>query len=101
MREPVAHCHLIASVLAADGIMHEAEREFLDRAMTRLGLTEEERKQVMYFENAEGAAESLRGLSEEDRRKVVDDLVAAALVDGKLSPHETAIVKRIREALGL
>ena len=35
------------------------------------------------------------------RRALVDELIAAALVDGKLSPLETATAQRITQALGL
>lgn len=99
--ERVAHCHLIARVLAADGIMEDQERAFLERAMAKMGLSDDERDQVMHFEGTEGAEEALAAMPEADRRKVVDDLVAAALIDGKLSPHETEIVKNVTKALGL
>lgn len=99
--EKVAHCHLIAKVLAADGIMESTERDFLERAMTWMGLTDEERDRVIHFEGAEGAEAAFKDLPIEDRQALVDELIEAALVDGKLSPHETAIVKRIGAALGL
>lgn len=96
-----AYCHLIAKVLSADGIMHDTERDFLERCMTRMGLTAEERDQVVHFEGAEDAEATMRQKPEEERRQLVDELVEAALVDGKLSPHETELVKKITEALGL
>ena len=101
MEQRVAHCHLIASVLAADLVMSDSERAFLDRTMTKMGLTEDERDQVMHYEGADGAEATMRALPEDDRRRLVDDLVQAALVDGKLRPEETAIVKKITLALGL
>lgn len=97
----VAYCHLIAKILAADGIMESTEREFLERTMESMGLTEEERDRVVHFEDAEGAEEAMRQRPEAERRKLVDELVEAALVDGKLSPHETELVKKITAALGL
>ena len=101
MEERVAHCQLIASVLAADGMMQDDEKHFLERAMTKMGLSDEEREKVISFKDSENAAAALRGLAKEERQKIVDDLVRAALVDGKLSPHETEMVGKIREALGL
>jgi uncharacterized tellurite resistance protein B-like protein len=101
MDQRVAQCHLIASVLAADGMMAGPERAFLDSAMQALGLTDAEREQVTSFEGAEGAAEELRRLPEAERRVIVDDLVDAALVDRQISPHETALVEKLAAALGL
>jgi uncharacterized tellurite resistance protein B-like protein len=101
MDPKLARCHLLAEVLSADGIMHESERMVLEGAMEKLGLDQASRAQVRDFIGNEGAAEALRGLPEEVRRGVVDDLLAAVLIDGRLSPLETEAVGRIREALGL
>ena len=101
MDERVACCHLIASILAADGIMTDSERDFLAGAMARAGLSESERDQVTHFEGAEGAVEAARQLPEERRRELIDDLLNASLVDGRLSPLETKLVAQITEALGL
>jgi uncharacterized tellurite resistance protein B-like protein len=101
MNERVAYCHLVARVLAADGIMEEAERSFLEKAMAALGLDAAERDAVVHFEGAAGAEDAMRALPEERRRALVEDLVDAAFADGKLSRHESAIVKAITSALGL
>jgi uncharacterized tellurite resistance protein B-like protein len=101
MTTACAHCHLLAAVLAADGSLGEQERELLERTMERLGLGPEERDQVHHFEGADGAAEALRGQPEAERRALVDELVEAALTDGKLTHAETAAVKRIAAELGL
>lgn len=101
MEKRVAHCHLLAKLLASDLVMTDEERTFLDRAMTRLELTEEERDQVQHFEDGGEAEATMRALPVADRQAVMDELVGAALVDGQLSPAETALVKRIADALGL
>ena len=77
MEPRIAKSLLLSKVLAADGIMTENERAFLDRAMKRLGVTEDE------------------------KREIVSSLVDAASADGRLSPLEMAMVKRISKALGL
>ena len=59
------------------------------------------REQVRHFEGAGDAASALRGLSAQERQQVVDELVEAALADGKLTAQETAAVERIAEALDL
>jgi uncharacterized tellurite resistance protein B-like protein len=101
MNTRVARCHLIASVLAADGIMAGPERELLDRAMDEAGLTDEERHQVTGFEGGELATAALRGLPEADRRAIVDELLSAVLADGQISRHETALIGKLTAALGL
>jgi uncharacterized tellurite resistance protein B-like protein len=97
----VARCHLIASVLAADGMMDGPERTLLDRAMDEEELTADERLQVTGFEGGELAAAVLRRLPEADRRAIVDDLLAAVMADGRISPHETALISKLTAALGL
>ena len=101
MEKRVAHCHLLAKLLASDMIMTDEERDFLDRAMTRMELTEEERDRVLHFEEADEAEATMRALPEADRQAVLDDLVGAALADGQLTPTENALVKKIADALGL
>lgn len=101
MEKRVAHCHLLAQLLASDMIMTDEERAFLDRAMTRLDLTAEERDKVQHFEDGGEAEATMRALPEADRQALLDELVGAALADGQLTPAETALVKKIAESLGL
>ncbi len=101
MAPNVARCHLLAEVLAADGMMTETEREILEAEMSSLGLTEPERDAVRHFEGTAGAIAAVGALPLADRQAVVDRLVEAALADGKLTAAETAAVKRISEALRL
>jgi uncharacterized tellurite resistance protein B-like protein len=96
-----ARCHLIAEVLSADGRMTDEERALLDIHVARAELSEEQSDRVRHFEGASGAALALRALPEEERRVIVDELVEAALADGKLTANETAAVKRIAALLGL
>jgi uncharacterized tellurite resistance protein B-like protein len=101
MNQKLARCHLLAEVLSADGIMTDEERSLLEEHLARYQLTDEERDQVRHFEGAARAPATLRPLSGPERQQVLDELVEAALADGKLTALETAAVKRIAEALGL
>lgn len=101
MHPNVARCHLLAEVLAADGMMTEVERGLLENEMAQLGLSEEDRELVRHFEGAAGATEIAATLPEAERQALVDHLVEAALVDGRLTPAETAAVRRIGDALHL
>jgi uncharacterized tellurite resistance protein B-like protein len=90
---------LVAQVLTADGLMMDEEKAFLRRAMERLQLTPEEQEQVISLEGWDEAEPIVAGLEPAKKRAIVDELVEATLIDGKLSPHELATVKRITEAL--
>lgn len=101
MRPPLAYAHVVASVLAADGHMDDAERAFLHRLLDRLELDAEERDRVLHFEGAEGARDVVQVLPEPERRAILDDVIEAVLADGKITPLEQRQVQRIAEMLGL
>jgi uncharacterized tellurite resistance protein B-like protein len=96
-----ARCHFLAAVLAADGMMHDDERTMLEADMLTRELDDEEKDRVRAFNGLEAAAERLKAEPESLRQEVMDQLVEAALVDGKLTPLETAAVKRLGALLGL
>jgi uncharacterized tellurite resistance protein B-like protein len=99
MTPNVAKCLLVSKVLVADGIMTDQEREFLSDVMTKLGLTDAERRRVIDLEGWDEAEPIVDKLSEDERREIVAMLVDAAGADGKLSAHELATVKRVAAAL--
>jgi uncharacterized tellurite resistance protein B-like protein len=99
MTPNVAKCLLVSKVLVADGIMTDEEREFLDGVMTKLGLSDAERRRVVDLEGWDEAEPIVDKLSEDERREIVAMLVDAAGADGKLSAHELATVKRVAAAL--
>jgi len=94
-----ARCHLIAAVLTADGILTEDERRSLLEAVVQAKLDDEARHRVLALGGRDEAVAVMRGQPEEARRALIDELVDAALVDGKLTPTETAEVKRLAAAL--
>ena len=100
MHKNLAICHVIASVVSADGIMDDAERLFLEEAMEDLGLTPEEATQVRDFKN-DGAEDVVREMPMPDKERLRDGLIAATLADGKISPHETAVVKHITDLMNI
>ena len=101
MEPRIAKSLLITKVLAADGIMTENERAFLDRAMKKLGVTEAEKRGITDLEGWDEAEAALTHISEDEKRDLISQLVDAASADGRLSPLENAMVKRISKALGL
>lgn len=101
MNTNVAKALVVSKVLVADGMMHDEEREFLADLMTRLGLSDAERKQVIELEGLDAAASMVSSLPEDERRDLVSMLVDASSADGKMSAHEMATVQRLTKALGL
>lgn len=97
----VAQSLLVAKVLVADGMITPEERTFLDATLARLGLTPEERKQVVELEGMDEAERVVAATPEDDRREFVELLLTAASADGKLSVHEALTVQQIGRALGL
>lgn len=101
VNERTARCLLLSKVLVADGIMTENERDYLDRAMTKTGLTDDERRKVIDLEGWDSAEAMLMSLTDEKKQELVSELIDAASADGRLSPLESGMVKRIAAALGL
>ena len=101
MNPNVAKSLLVAKVLVADGMMQDEERQFLDTVMNSLGLTPEERKKVTELDGLDDAHKFVLALPKEERQQILEMLVDAASVDGKLSPHEMGVVKRLTQALQL
>ncbi len=101
MEERTARCLLVAKILAADGIMTDDERSFLESTMESLELTDEERAQVRDFEGWDEAEQIVTSMALEDKRALMDGLVQAVLADGKVSPHEMTTIEKLTAALGL
>lgn len=101
MNANVAKCLLVSKVLVADGMMSDDERGFLTNMMTKLGLSEDEKKSVIELENWDAAEPIVNALPEDERREIIELLVDAASADGRLSPHEMATVKKVSAALRL
>ena len=101
MNANMAKCLVVSKVLVADGIMTDDERGFLAEMMRRLELTPDEQRRVVDLEDLDEADRIVAALSADERREVVELLVDAASADGKLSPLEMDVVKRVTKALGL
>jgi len=101
MTPNMAKCLLVSKVLVADGMMTEDEREFLAGFMLELGLSDDERKQVIELEGWDEAEPIVKALSIDERRNLVERMVDAAGADGHLSPQELATVKKVAAALGV
>ncbi len=101
MNTNVAKCLVVSKVLIADGMMSDGEREFLDGMMESLGLTDAEKRTVYDLDGIDQAEATVKGLPKEERQDIVSSLVDAASADGKLSPLELDVVKRVTKTLGI
>lgn len=101
MTPNVAKCLLVSKVLVADGMVTDDERAFLGELMTKLGLTDAERRRVIDLEGLDAAITFVQELPEDEKHALVDMLVDAASADGRLSPHELGAVQRVAAALGI
>lgn len=101
MNANVAKCLVVSKVLVADGMMTDEERVFLVDMMTTLALTDVEQRSVYDLEGIDLATSLVKQLPAEERQDIVELLVDAAAADGKLSPLELDVVKRVTKALGL
>jgi uncharacterized tellurite resistance protein B-like protein len=101
MDNRIARLHLLAEVISVDGIVTGDERALLEQHMESHELSDDEKAQVL---KGAGRAEAIAALRERptvEREEIVDQLVEAALADGKLTADETALVKKLAAALGL
>lgn len=92
-------CELIEAVIAADGIVAEAEREYLRRIVARFGLPE--REEVSEPRDLGRTTTMLRELTPELRTRVMALLVEAAVVDGHVDPQERVLLLASAAALGI
>lgn len=101
INDKVARCRILATLVVADDFVEEVELEFLERAMSKLALTEEEKAQVMVLVNQDDALEALDSLTRDERLEFLDDLADVCWVDGDLDDYEVEQLRVICGALGL
>lgn len=94
-------CRIIGQLIVADGEVTDAEHDFLEKVMTRFGLSESEREQLVdgistTLEIDQAAAQ----LSDDAKSQLIEDLIAAATVDGVLAGSEAKLIQSVKDALG-
>lgn len=93
-------CQLIEAMIAADGVVDDAEREFLRRIVERFGLPE--REACAPSESDFGRTTTmLRTLAPDVQTRVMALLVEAAVVDGRVDPQERALLLASAATLGI
>ena len=101
INDKVARCRILATLVVADDFVEDAELEFLERAMSKLDLTEEEKAQVMVLLDEDTALEALDSLTPSERMEFVDELADVCWVDGDLDDYEVERLRVVCGALGI
>ena len=91
-------CDLIESVIAADGVVDDREREFLQTIIRRFALPPRTKSASV---NVGLTTAKLRALPSDVQTRVMALLVEAAVVDGKVDPHERAMLLASAATLGI
>jgi uncharacterized tellurite resistance protein B-like protein len=106
VEEKLRICRLVEAIIAADGVIHGAERDFLRRIAQRLRVPYDiveagpvsERGPVS---DPGRASAMLRDLPEDTRARVMAILVESAVTDGEVHPNERALLLVASAALGI
>jgi uncharacterized tellurite resistance protein B-like protein len=93
-------CELIEAMISADGVIAEAEREYLRKVVARFGLPEREMGPVSASDFGR-TTNMLRTLPPDVRPRVMALLVEVAVVDGNVDPQERALLLASAAALGI
>jgi uncharacterized tellurite resistance protein B-like protein len=99
--EQVKVIDLIEAVIAADGVVLDAEREFLRRVVERFRISREERPDRVLTSDPGRATATLRALAPDAQARVMALLVDAAVVDGIVQPEERALLLAAAATLGI
>lgn len=94
-------CRLIEAVISADGVIVEAEREFLEQVLRRFKVTAEEVDAGALSADLGRTTATLRELPPDMAARVMALLVDAAIVDGRVEPQERALLLASAAALGI
>ncbi len=92
---------LIEAVIAADGVVSEDEREFLQRIVARFGIQDADRADAIVASAPGLATTTLRALDPDVQVRVMALLVEAAVVDGNVAPEERALLLAAAATLGI
>ncbi len=100
VEERLKVCELIEAVIGADGVIADAERELLQRIVTRFGLPERPSQRPPPSDLGRTTT-TLRSMALEDQPRVMALLVDAAVADGFVTPEERALLLASAATLGI
>ena len=96
-------CQVLEAVIAADGVVVDAEREFLRKIVARFGLPARDRQDTTPPPPSDlgTTTTTLRSLPAEVQTRVMALLVEAAVIDGQVDPEERALLLAAAATLGI
>lgn len=94
-------CQIVGQLIIADEEVTDAEHDFLEDLMTRLGLSEDDKADIVDNISTAGTIDAAAAqLSEDAKKQLIEELVTAATADGNLAGSEAKLIQSVRDALG-
>ncbi len=94
-------CRLIEAVIAADGVVASAEREYLRKIIERFGLPARDASAPLAETDLGRTTSTLRALAPDVQTRVMALLVEAAVIDGHVDPQERVLLLASAATLGI
>lgn len=95
------YIQILGQMLIADGVLADAERTYLDGVMDGLGMSPDERRAALSGISLDSPIEErVAGLSAEAKSALRGELERAMGADGEMRRSESALLERVRAALG-
>lgn len=94
-------CRVVGQLIVADAQVTDAEHDFLEALMNRFELSEADKESIVDGISTGGAAEDAIGALDDDTRaQLIEELIAAATIDGVLAGPEAKMIQSVKDALG-
>lgn len=95
------YCRVVGQVIVADAQVTDAEHDFLESLMNRFELSEADKESIVDgISTATTAEDAIATLDAAAREQLIEELVAAATVDGVLAGPEAKMIQSVKDALG-
>ncbi len=94
-------CRLIAGIVVVDDDLDDAEDDFINRMLTRFGLSQDQRDELFPIMDAEEAAREFAGLTPEVQKEAFALLVQAVAADKKYVEEERRYLHAVGKMIGL
>jgi DNA-binding NarL/FixJ family response regulator len=92
---------IVGQILIGDGVLTDAEREYLDELMSRLGMEGSERAEALTEISVDSPVEDrVQALSADARTLLIAEVERAAAVETSEPSSGHALVGRVRSLLG-
>jgi uncharacterized tellurite resistance protein B-like protein len=94
------YVQILAQMLIADGVLADEERSHLDRVMDRLEMSPEDREDALRGVSIDSPVEErVKGLGEEAKNGLLEEVEQALLVDGDMTNSERYFFDRVKKLL--